>query len=57
MSDGWKLATLARRRQFLAEELDRGRANGLPLKAMKWDQREYDALDWAIPILNKEVEP
>lgn len=57
MSNGWKVAVLKRRRQFLAEELDRARGSGLPGKAYKHDLREHDALDWAIPIVEKEVDP
>lgn len=52
MSDGWKLAALKRRRTFLSERLAEARADGgTHHRSTKYDQREYDALDWAIEEL------
>lgn len=53
VSDGWKLATLKRRRSFLAERLAKVRIDGKTHhRATKHDQREHDALDWAIDKLD-----
>lgn len=55
-SNGWKLAVLKRRRQYLAECLSDIRSDGgMHHKATKHDQREHDALDWAIEILEPMV--
>jgi hypothetical protein len=55
MSDGWKLATLKRRRAHLAERLSAMRTDGMMHhRATKHDQREHDALDWAIGQLDDE---
>jgi len=56
MSDGWKMATLKRRRAFLAERLAAVRSDGQThSRATKHDQREFDALDWAIATLEPQV--
>ena len=53
MSNGWKLATLKRRQEFLARELANIRADGQTHhRATKWNQREHDALEWAISELD-----
>lgn len=55
MSDGWKLATLKRRRAHLAERLEHIRADGMMHhRATKHDQREFEALDWAINMLDTD---
>lgn len=55
MSDGWKLATLKRRRAHLAERLSAVRSDGQTHhRATKHDQREFDALDWAIGQLDDQ---
>lgn len=52
MSNGWKLAVLKRRRQYLAEWLADIRSDGqMHHRSTKHDQREHDALDWAIRTL------
>lgn len=56
MSDGWKLATLKRRRAFLADRLAAIRSDGLTHhRATKHDQRELEALEWAISALEPSV--
>lgn len=58
MSHGWKLGVLKRRRAFLAKELADARCDGQQHhRATKFDQREYDALDWAIETLEPMVPP
>lgn len=53
MSDGWKLAALKRRRSFLNDRLTTVRSDGqMHHRATKYDQREHDALAWAIEQLD-----
>lgn len=57
MSNGWKLAALKRRRAFLGDRLAEIRSDGqMHHRATKYDQREFDALNWAIQNL-EPVEP
>jgi hypothetical protein len=50
MSDGWKLAVLKRRRDHLKDRIGRSSVK----MAVRNDQRECDALDWAISQLDVE---
>ncbi|QZE10502.1 hypothetical protein SEA_SCOOBYDOOBYDOO_185 [Mycobacterium phage ScoobyDoobyDoo] len=53
MSNGWKLAALKRRKTFLQDRLDQVRSDGqMHHRATKYDQREYEALEWAISELD-----
>lgn len=56
MSDGWKLAVLLRRREHLKGRIDGIRSDGtMHYRETKHDQREFEALDWAIPLLEAQV--
>lgn len=57
MSDGWKLAVLKRRREHLANRLHALRSSGASGVSTKHDQREHDALAWAIENLDPLVPP
>jgi len=52
VSHGWKLGVLKRRRAYLATRLQEAAATGVPTKL---DQREHDALEWAIETLDPMV--
>jgi hypothetical protein len=57
MSDGWKLATLKRRHSHLERRLEERQARGDSASSMKYDVREWEALDWAIDTLEPLVPP
>ncbi len=57
MSHGWKLAVLKRRREHLSKRLAALKASGASGVSTKHDQREHDALDWAIEVLDPMVPP
>jgi hypothetical protein len=52
VSNGWKLGVLKRRRAFLAARLERSAEDQV---GTKMDQREHDALAWAIETLDPLV--
>lgn len=55
MSDGWKLGVLKRRQAHLEQRLEAQEAAGASATAKKYDVREWEALDWAIAILDPMV--
>lgn len=54
-SVGWKLGVLKRRRAHLEKRLDEQRAAGVSWSSLKHDEREWEALDWAIVNLEPLV--
>lgn len=57
MSDGWKLGVLKRRQAHLEKRLDEQQAAGASAASMKYDVREWEALNWAITNLEPLVPP
>ena len=54
-SVGWKLGVLKRRHAHLEKRLEEQQARGASASSMKYDIREWEALDWAIQNLEHLV--